>query len=40
MIVYATIVVYATIISQAPLEDTVRSLDKQSVIIVTIIISI
>jgi len=32
--------VLATIISQAPLEDTVRSLDKQSVIIVAIIISI
>ena len=32
--------VLATIISQVPLEDTVRSLDKQSVIIVVIIISI
>lgn len=32
--------VFVTIISQAPLEDMVRSLDKQNVIILTIITSI
>jgi len=32
--------VFVTIIPQAPLEDMVRSLDKQSVIIVAIITSI